>query len=328
MFVGAVVRPGVAARFVRGRRRAESPFFFAGFGVEGGQASADAVLAAGAADVDLAVVVERGRGDREALAGFDDVGAPDDFAGFLVERDLGAVQLRDVDHAVADRDAAVVPTAADDFAERVGGKVGFVGPEAMAAFGVDREDVVGTVRDVDRPVVDERLALGGELGRGGVGADLGHPFALEFADVFGVDFAQRREPVVGRATTVGDPVFARIFEEFFFAEFRRQGDAVGGGDGFAFVRFFAGRRFFGRRGRAGDDGGGVVVPGEVTEEEACDEGDCYTHADRADRDRRPEFESQVFLFHRSNLSEVLVPLSERSHFASDAACERTRNSLI
>ena len=88
----------------------------------------------------------------------------------------------------------------------------------MAVAGVDREDVVGAVGDVDRAFVLERLALGGELRRGGVLTDLGHPFAFEFFDVFGVDFAQRREAVVGRAAAVGDPVVAGVFEEFFGGE--------------------------------------------------------------------------------------------------------------
>src|SRR6185312_9951121 len=132
-FVGAaVLGPGVATEFARRRGGPEAPFLFAGFGVEGGQTPADAVLAARTTDVDLVVVVERGARDREAFTGLDHVGAPFDFAGRLIQRHLGAVQLRDEDHAVADRDAAVVPTAADDFAERIGGKVRFVGPEPVA----------------------------------------------------------------------------------------------------------------------------------------------------------------------------------------------------
>src|SRR6185312_16382004 len=63
--VGAVVRPGFAAGFARRGGGEEVPFFFAGFGVQRGQSTADAVLAAGAADVDLAVVIEGRTGDRE-----------------------------------------------------------------------------------------------------------------------------------------------------------------------------------------------------------------------------------------------------------------------
>src|SRR4051812_43801718 len=66
-FVGAVVGPRVAAVFLRAGRGPEAPFDLARFGVERGQTTADAVLAAGTADVHLAVVVERRTGDREAF---------------------------------------------------------------------------------------------------------------------------------------------------------------------------------------------------------------------------------------------------------------------
>ena len=177
--------------------RVDLPEDLAGFRVERGQAPADPVLAAGTADVEFAVVESGARGDREALARLDHRRRPVDLAGLLVERDLVAVQLRDVDHAVADRDAAVVPTTADDFAERIGRQVRVVFPEDFAGAGVHREDVVGAVGGVDRAFVLERLALGGELRRGGFFADFGDPVAFQFLDVFGVDFVKAGEAVVG-----------------------------------------------------------------------------------------------------------------------------------
>ena len=81
-------------------------------------------------------------------------------------------------------------------------------------------------------------------------ADLGHPVAFEFGDVFGVDFVEGGEAVVGGAAAVGDPVVAGVFVEFFGGELGRHRDAVGGGDLFAFFRGFFGRRFFHRRASA------------------------------------------------------------------------------
>ena len=292
--------------FSRAGDRVRLPLDLAGLGVDRGEATADPVLAAGATDVDGAFVVERRRGDRVAGARFDDRRAPLDPAGLLVERDLGAVQLRDEDHAVAQGDTAVVPAAADDFAERVRGQVRFVGPEDLAGRGVHRVDVIGAVGDVDRAFVLERLALGRELRRGRIGADLGHPVAFEFFDVFGVDFVERGEAVVGHAAAVGDPVVAGGFVQFVGGEGGRRGDRGFAGFGFAFFGGFFGRRF-GRRGAAGRTGGGgdrgrVGVAGEMAEEEAGDECDRDAEADGADRHGCPEFDPQVFLFHRFNLS--------------------------
>src|SRR6201999_720317 len=68
VLVGAVVRQRVATRFLRRGGGVEAPVDLAGLSVEGGEATADAVLATGAADVDFAVVVQRRRGDRVAAA--------------------------------------------------------------------------------------------------------------------------------------------------------------------------------------------------------------------------------------------------------------------
>ena len=46
--------------------------------------------------------------------------------------------------------------------------------------------------------------------------------------------------MVGGAAAVGDPVVPGLFVKFVGGELGRQGDAVGGGDLFAFFGFFGG----------------------------------------------------------------------------------------
>ena len=97
-----------------------------------------------------------------------------------------------------------------------------------------------------------------------------------------------------------------FFVQFVGGEGRGRGDRGFAGFGFAFFGGFFARRF-GRRCAAGRTGGGgdrsgVGVSGEVAEEEARYECDRNSQADRAERDGCPEFDPQVFLFHRSNLS--------------------------
>src|SRR5262249_50866231 len=107
--------------------------------------------------------------------------------------------------------------------------------EDAAGLRADRVDVVGAVGDVDRAFVLERLALGGELRRGGFLADLGDEVALQFVDVFGVDFVQGRVAVVGEVAAVGCRVVAEFGFQFGGGEFGcggNRGDRAGaGGDG-------------------------------------------------------------------------------------------------
>ncbi len=182
---------------------------------------------------------------------FDDRGRPFDLAGFLVERDLVAVQLRDEDHAVADRDAAVVPTAADDFAERVGRQVRFVGPEDFA--GRRRPSrrrrrrrrrcrsspctrAPGPRRRTSRRWRSEPILV------------TQSPLSSFTFDVLISSSEEKRSlvvppPLVTQSSPACSPSSS-------VENFGRHHDAVGGGDGFAFVRFFTARRRFGRRGRA------------------------------------------------------------------------------
>src|SRR5207245_5154389 len=109
----ARLRPGVVADLAGTGDGVEVPEHLAGLGVVGGYAAANAIVGARDAGVDAAVVVERRARDRVALLPQHDLRLPLDLAAPLVERDELAVELAEVDAAVAERDAAARPAAAD-----------------------------------------------------------------------------------------------------------------------------------------------------------------------------------------------------------------------
>src|SRR4051812_18673039 len=109
----AAVLPGVAGRRPRVMadlagtgNRVEAPVFLAGLGIEGGEPAADSELAARDAGVDASVVIEGCAGDRVSLLIAADLRRPIDVTRRLVECDELAVELADVDLAVAERNAS------------------------------------------------------------------------------------------------------------------------------------------------------------------------------------------------------------------------------
>src|SRR5690606_23712858 len=135
-----VPRPRRMADLAGARDRIEVPDPLAGLRVVRADPAADAELAAGEADDDHAVVVERRGGDAIAFARIAGEHVPYDGAGSLIERDQPAVEPSEKDHAVAEADAAAQPSAAD--ARRVEIDVRFVDPVKPAGLDVDGEDVV------------------------------------------------------------------------------------------------------------------------------------------------------------------------------------------
>ncbi len=108
-----VLRPGVVPDLARPGDRVEHPHLVASLRVVGLDAPADRELAARDASDHHALVVEgRGR-DRVALLPAADLGLPLHLAGHLVERHELPVELAEVDHPLAERDAAAEPAAAD-----------------------------------------------------------------------------------------------------------------------------------------------------------------------------------------------------------------------
>src|SRR6185295_10276756 len=146
-----VLRPGVVPELSGTRNRVEGPDQMAVSGVERLDASPRAVLAPGEADDDFALVVKRCRRNRVAVLPTLRLNRPDTFTAALIECDELPIQLTDVHPAVADRDAAARPSAADS--GDVVRKSGLVVPEHAAALHAQREHIVGARDDVDRPVM-------------------------------------------------------------------------------------------------------------------------------------------------------------------------------
>ncbi len=163
----------------------ELPELFAGLLVVGGDEAADAVLGAGVADVDLAVVGGRGHRLVGPGRGVGDGRGPQFLAGLLRDRLQFVVEGEEEELAVFGGDAAVDrdAVAADPGRLR---EVDFrrVGPVDVAGFAVDRHDLVGRGGDEDVFADHQREALHQEL----VGPEVGAPGFAEAVDVAGVDF--------------------------------------------------------------------------------------------------------------------------------------------
>src|SRR5258707_15512079 len=149
------LRPRVVADLAGAGDRVEAPQLLACLRVERGDAAADLILATRNACVDATVVVQRRGRDRVAVLPARDPGRPHDLARLLVERDELAVELPDVQPPVAERDAATNPATAERRYALV--EVRPVLPEDLARRDVDGERVVDARRDVDHPLVLERL---------------------------------------------------------------------------------------------------------------------------------------------------------------------------
>ena len=182
----------------------EGPDLLARLRVVGGDLAADAVLGAGDADVDLAVV----GGRRHRLVGAGgrvfDLGGPEALAGLLADRLQLVVEGEDEELAVFGGDAAVDgdPVAADAGRLR---EVDFrrVGPVDVAGFAVDRHHLVGRGGDVDVFAEHQRERLHQVL----VGAEPGAPGFAQFVDVAGVDFVLGGEAGVVAVAPEERPVF-------------------------------------------------------------------------------------------------------------------------
>src|SRR5206468_1423680 len=93
--------------------RVEGPDQAPVFRVVGLDAAACTVFTAGESDDHHAVVIKRSRGDRVAVLPVFRLDRPRRFARLLIERHQPAIQLPDIHFAVAQRDAAARPSAAD-----------------------------------------------------------------------------------------------------------------------------------------------------------------------------------------------------------------------
>src|SRR5712671_6641186 len=112
--IGIVGRgPAVAAALARPRRGPEMPQLLARLGVERGELAARGAVAPRYAGIDRAFVIGRRGGDGVAVLPFADGRLPEELAGLGVQRNESAIKLAEEDLALAERDAAIVPAAAD-----------------------------------------------------------------------------------------------------------------------------------------------------------------------------------------------------------------------
>ena len=212
-----VARPGVVTDFAGARDGIEGPDELARVGIERFHATAATAVAAGESRDDEAVVIQRRGRDAEAVVVTLRLNGPDHVTGCVIERDELAVELAGKDLAVAHRDAAAHPPAADD--GDVGVEVRLVGPEDFSRVDGDREHIVGAGRNVDHAVVDERLSLARVLALGAGAVEVRAPARLELGHVVAIDGSQRRITLVVDVAPVGDPAVGRGGRELL----RREG---------------------------------------------------------------------------------------------------------
>ena len=220
-----VLWPRVVTDLPRARNRVERPDQAAVFRVVRLDAPARAVFAAGKADDHHPVVIEGRGGNRVAVLPALRLDGPRGFARSLVERDQPAVQLPDVHLAVAERDAATRPSAADR-GDGVGQRR-LVAPDDAARLHAEREHIVGAGDDVDHAVVNDRLRLAGIFGRDAGPVEMRPPDAFDAGDGVSIDLRERRVVLVEQVPAVLQPVCAWQRRQFPGGE----GGACGRGGG-------------------------------------------------------------------------------------------------
>ena len=203
----AAVLPVVAApRFAAGlagaRNRVEAPNLLAGLHVVRGDEAADTVLAAARADDHQVLDDERRHrhGVRELRIGHRCI--PKRLAVARVDRDQVRVERAHEQRVAVNREAAIVGAAADALVGRV---VVAVLPEHAARLGVERQHVVGALRQIHDAVDDERRGL-----PRAEHLALQHPLLLEVADVLRRDLSQRRVALARIGAGVGQPVLRLV----------------------------------------------------------------------------------------------------------------------
>ena len=201
--VAAAVGAAAAPPALAGRRDHEgAPELLPGGGVVGGEEAAQAGVAGGAADQQLAVPEGARRVHRVAGAGVDDLRLPAHLPGARVEGDQLVVGGGEEDppgpvgDAAADRLGGLQLGAGEEVDRRR------VGPADLSGGGVDGIDLVGAGVVVHHPADDDREGLPGELAAA-LGPAPGDPQAC---DVAAVDLVEGGEVGVLGDVAPGRPV--------------------------------------------------------------------------------------------------------------------------
>jgi hypothetical protein len=193
-------------RLAGSRHRIEGPQQRTGICIEGPHLATHAELTAGEAGHHEALVtdrvVQRRRGDAEALGPVLGGHVPDWLTAALVERLQPRIDLSHEHLAVSERHTATGP--ADGVATLWIG-VALVLPQHTAGFHIECEDVVHAVGNVERTGVVEDLRLAGVLVLC-AGPHGSHPQRLELTHIEAIDLAEWRIALVVGVAAVGDPL--------------------------------------------------------------------------------------------------------------------------
>ena len=178
--------------------RIEAPDLLAGFRVVGGDESPDAAVAAAGADDHLVLDHERRERQRVGRLHLGDARLPERAAVLRVDRNEVPVERAHVQGVAENRHTPIVRTAAGPVV-RIGGVL--VDPEGAPGPRVERDDVVGPLREVHDAVHDERRGLPRAHDRALVG-----PLQLQVAGVGGRDLVERAVARAHERAVVRQPV--------------------------------------------------------------------------------------------------------------------------
>jgi len=203
----AVSGPCIVAYLAGIRHRVERPNEFAAARIERPEAALDAVFCARETRNDESVIVEWRARDTEPILPAFRLYGPDDLAVALVQCDELAVELADINLAVAHRQATARPTAANYVDGLI--EIRFVGPQRLARVDTDREDVVGSSNDINDPGIDDRRGFARIFRTNAGTVQACPPDTLEVRDIVAVDLRKRRVSLVVDVAAVRDPTIGR-----------------------------------------------------------------------------------------------------------------------
>jgi len=199
-------RPTVGADFARSRQRVGPPKDLAGLSVESGQPSAYAELSPSNAAVYDAVVIEWSTGDAIAIAPIFDCCLPHLLASLDIEGNNIGIELAQENFALAHRQPAVQPAAANCGDRLLDARPAL--PQGLASLRIQREHVIVTGDDIHDAVLHQRRRFGRILAAHPRPLQTGHPGALQLLHIVGINLFQRRITLVGQVAAIGDPVLA------------------------------------------------------------------------------------------------------------------------
>ena len=180
------------------RNDVKLPDFSSGLGVERRDEAANAVFTAGHAHDHLVFHHQRRDGKGVALRVFGDLRLPDRPSALCVDGHDVRVKRAHEKRIAEDRQPAIHLAAAYRQALR---QHIVINPEHASGFGVERDGVVGRLREIHDAVDDERRGLEC-LQR----LRLKHPFQLEVLHVGGRNLLQRAVALAHVGAGIGEPV--------------------------------------------------------------------------------------------------------------------------